>query len=25
LPGLYWNRMLTGAQHERRFIPGLKG
>jgi sulfide:quinone oxidoreductase len=25
LPGLYWNRMLTGAQHERRFIPGVKG
>jgi sulfide:quinone oxidoreductase len=24
LPGLYWNRMLTGAQHERRFIPGVK-
>ncbi|MEB3308336.1 MAG: FAD/NAD(P)-binding oxidoreductase [Cyanobacteriota bacterium] len=24
LPTLYWNRMLTGAQHERRFIPGLK-
>ena len=23
LPNLYWNRMLTGAQHERRFIPGL--
>ncbi len=22
LPALYWNRMLTGAQHERRFIPG---
>ncbi len=22
LPSLYWNRMLTGAQHERRFIPG---
>jgi sulfide:quinone oxidoreductase len=25
LPSLYWNRMLTGAQHERRFIPGAKG
>jgi len=25
LPSLYWNRMLTGAQHERRFIPGVKG
>jgi sulfide:quinone oxidoreductase len=24
LPSLYWNRMLTGAQHERRFIPGVK-
>jgi sulfide:quinone oxidoreductase len=23
LPALYWNRMLTGAQHERRFIPGV--
>jgi sulfide:quinone oxidoreductase len=23
LPGLYWNRMLAGAQHERRFIPGV--
>jgi len=22
LPSLYWNRMLTGAQHERRFVPG---
>ncbi|MEO1003999.1 MAG: FAD/NAD(P)-binding oxidoreductase [Cyanobacteria bacterium J06638_7] len=22
LPALYWNRMLTGGQHERRFIPG---
>jgi sulfide:quinone oxidoreductase len=22
LPALYWNRMLAGAQHERRFIPG---
>ena len=21
LPSLYWNRMLTGAQHERRFMP----
>jgi iron complex outermembrane receptor protein len=25
LPSLYWNRMLTGALHERRFIPGVKG
>ena len=25
LPSLYWNRMLTGGQHERRFIPGVKG
>ncbi|MCP9888492.1 NAD(P)/FAD-dependent oxidoreductase [Cyanobium sp. ATX 6A2] len=24
LPALYWNRMLTGAQHERRFMPGVK-
>ena len=24
LPSLYWNRMLTGAQHERRFMPGIK-
>jgi sulfide:quinone oxidoreductase len=24
LPSLYWNRMLTGSQHERRFIPGVK-
>ncbi len=24
LPSLYWNRMLTGAQHERRFVPGAK-
>jgi len=24
LPSLYWNRMLTGAQHERRFVPGVK-
>jgi sulfide:quinone oxidoreductase len=23
LPALYWNRMLAGAQHERRFIPGV--
>lgn len=23
LPALYWNRMLTGAQHERRFMPGV--
>jgi sulfide:quinone oxidoreductase len=25
LPNLFWNRMLTGALHERRFIPGVKG
>jgi sulfide:quinone oxidoreductase len=25
LPNLYWNRMLTGALHERRFMPGAKG
>jgi sulfide:quinone oxidoreductase len=24
LPSLYWNRMLTGAQHERRFMPGAR-
>jgi len=24
LPWLYWNRMLKGADHERRFMPGLK-
>ncbi len=24
LPALYWNRMLTGAQHERRFVPGVR-
>jgi sulfide:quinone oxidoreductase len=24
LPALYWNRMLAGAPHERRFIPGVK-
>lgn len=24
LPALYWNRMLAGAQHERRFVPGVK-
>ena len=24
LPWLYWNRMIRGADHERRFIPGLK-
>ncbi|MFM7754545.1 MAG: FAD-dependent oxidoreductase [Cyanobium sp.] len=24
LPALYWNRMLAGAQHERRFIPGVQ-
>jgi sulfide:quinone oxidoreductase len=23
LPWLYWNRMLRGADHERRFMPGL--
>jgi sulfide:quinone oxidoreductase len=23
LPALYWNRMLSGAQHERRFVPGV--
>jgi sulfide:quinone oxidoreductase len=23
LPALYWNRMLAGAQHERRFMPGV--
>jgi sulfide:quinone oxidoreductase len=23
LPWLYWNRMLKGADHERRFMPGL--
>jgi len=22
LPWIYWNRMLRGGQHERRFIPG---
>jgi sulfide:quinone oxidoreductase len=22
LPWIYWNRMLRGAQHERRYIPG---
>ena len=22
LPWVYWNRMLRGGQHERRFIPG---
>jgi sulfide:quinone oxidoreductase len=25
LPNPYWNRMLTGALHGRRFIPGGKG
>jgi sulfide:quinone oxidoreductase len=25
LPWLYWNRMLKGFDHERKFIPGLKG
>jgi sulfide:quinone oxidoreductase len=24
LPWLYWNRMLKGADHEKRFIPGVK-
>lgn len=24
LPWIYWNRMLKGAQHERRFIPGVR-
>jgi sulfide:quinone oxidoreductase len=24
LPALYWNRMLAGAQHERRFMPGVQ-
>ena len=24
LPALYWNRMLAGAQHERRFVPGSR-
>ena len=24
LPWLYWNRMLRGADHERRFMPGVK-
>ena len=24
LPWLYWNRMLRGAPHERRFMPGVK-
>ncbi len=23
LPWLYWNRMLKGYEHERRFVPGL--
>ena len=23
LPWLYWNRMLKGSDHERRFMPGL--
>ncbi len=23
LPWLYWNRMLRGADHERRFMPGV--
>ena len=24
LPSLYWNRMLAGSQHERRFVPGVR-
>ena len=24
LPWLYWNRMLKGGDHERRFMPGLQ-
>jgi sulfide:quinone oxidoreductase len=24
LPWVYWNRMLKGADHEKRFIPGVK-
>jgi len=24
LPWVYWNRMLKGGDHERRFIPGVK-
>jgi len=24
LPWLYWNRMLRGFQHERRFMPGVQ-
>ncbi|MEB3172930.1 MAG: FAD/NAD(P)-binding oxidoreductase [Cyanobacteriota bacterium] len=24
LPSIYWNRMLTGAQHERNLMPGVK-
>ena len=24
LPWLYWNRMLRGAPHERRYMPGVK-
>jgi hypothetical protein len=25
LPAPYWNRILGGSQHGRRFIPGVKG
>jgi sulfide:quinone oxidoreductase len=25
LPWLYWNRMLRGAPHERRYMPGVQG
>jgi sulfide:quinone oxidoreductase len=25
LPWLYWNRMLRGAPHERRYMPGVEG
>ncbi len=25
LPWIYWNRMLKGAPHERRFMPGAAG
>jgi sulfide:quinone oxidoreductase len=24
LPWLYWNRMLRGAPHERRYMPGVQ-
>jgi sulfide:quinone oxidoreductase len=23
LPWLYWNRMLRGQPHERRYMPGI--